>query len=372
MKKFYSAVLFVALLLIASLGVLTACNNANPTAVPTEEPVVEETATVEEEPAVEEADQPEETEASSEAKGSINLYTSQPEADAQKLIEAFNALYPDVTVNVFRSGTEEVISKVIAEKEANAIQADVLLVADAATFESLKAQDLLLEYASPELENIDPSFYDVDHQYTGTKIISTGIAVNTELVTDAPTALADLIKPEYKDELVMPSPLYSGSAAYNLSVITRTDGLGWEFYEGLKENNVMVGKGNGSVQEALLNNQKGLGILVDYMALRAKAGGAPIDFIYPSEGSLTVTEPIGIVKESDVPELGKLFVDFILSEAGQTVTAEIGYTPIRKGITPPEGFKSADEITNLTYDIATLVSERENDKTKFADMFGSN
>ena len=36
-----------------------------------------------------------------QAKGSITLYTSQPEQDAQKLIEAFNKKYPDIKVNVF-------------------------------------------------------------------------------------------------------------------------------------------------------------------------------------------------------------------------------------------------------------------------------
>ena len=83
------------------------------------------------------------TEASTEAEkkdvsGKITLYTSQPEEDAQKLIDGFNKECPDVTVDVFRSGTEEVVSKVLAEQTAGAVQADVLLVADSVTFETLK------------------------------------------------------------------------------------------------------------------------------------------------------------------------------------------------------------------------------------------
>lgn len=311
-----------------------------------------------------------ETETAADAEGTLTLYTSQPEADAQVLIEAFNELYPNVQVDVFRSGTEEIISKVEAERQTNSLQADVLLVSDAATFEGLKDEDLLLSYESPELEGIDPGYYDAEHTYCGTKIISTGIAVNTDIIDNLPTSLADLTKAEYKDELTMPSPLYSGAAAYNLSVLVRTDGLGWEFYQGLKDNNVLVGKGNGGVQTALVNGEKGLGILVDYMALRSKAEGAPIEFVYPSEGSLCVTEPVGILKSSENQELAELFVDFILSEAGQQTTAEIGYTPIKQGVAAPEGFRSADEITNLTYDISTLVSEREADKQAFTEMFG--
>lgn len=303
-------------------------------------------------------------------KGEITIYTSQPEADIQALIEAFNKKQPDIKMNVFRSGTEEVISKILAEKQANSILADLLLVADAATFESLKSQDLLLSYKSPELEGIGSDYYDADNTYAGTKIISTGIIVNTDVIKKEITSLADLTSPDLKDQSIMPSPLYSGAAAYNLGVITRTDGLGWDFYEKLKANGVKVDQGNGAIQKAVVAGQKGCGIIVDYMALRSKADGAPVEFIYPKEGSLSVTEPIGIVKGTKKEELAKAFVDFILSTDGQKATAEIGYTPIKSGVQPPEGFKSIDEIRNLTYDLGELVKTRNDDKEKFSKLFG--
>ena len=84
-------------------------------------------------------------------KGTITLYTSQPEEDAQKLIDGFHEECPNIEVEVFRSGTEEVVSKVLAEKQADSVLADVLLVADSVTFESLKEQDLMMSYESPEL-----------------------------------------------------------------------------------------------------------------------------------------------------------------------------------------------------------------------------
>ena len=95
--------------------------------------------------------------AKKDVSGKITVYTSQPEEDAQKLIDGFNKECPDVTVDVFRSGTEEVVSKVLAEQTAGAVQADVLLVADSVTFETLKEQDMLLSYESPELKGIPKS-----------------------------------------------------------------------------------------------------------------------------------------------------------------------------------------------------------------------
>lgn len=110
--------------------------------------------------------------AAEKAEGALNLYTSQPEADAQKLVEAFNKKYPDVKVKIFRSGTEEVISKVMAEKKMGQMQADVLLVADAATFEQLKKQSILANYESPEMKSIPEELVDKDHTYVGTKAIA--------------------------------------------------------------------------------------------------------------------------------------------------------------------------------------------------------
>ena len=210
---------------------------------------------------------------SEDLSGSITLYTSQPEEDIQVMIDGFNKKWPDIQVDVFRSGTEEVVSKVLAEKEAGDVLADVLLVADNVTFETLKEQDLLSAYESPELEGIPEIYIDKDHMYVGTKVITTGIVYNTELTENIPAGFKDLTNEAYKDDLIMPSPLYSGAAAYNLGVLTRTEGLGWDYYQTLKDNGVVVGKGNGSVQNAVVAGELACGLLADYMAIRSKNDG---------------------------------------------------------------------------------------------------
>ncbi len=300
----------------------------------------------------------------------LTIYTSQPETDIQKFVESFNEVHPEIEVNVFRSGTEEVVSKVLAEKQTGKIFADVLLVADDATFERLKEAEVLLSYASPELEGISSDYYDADNTYTGTKLVTTGIVVNTDLVKEPVSSFKDLLSPAFNGDAVMPSPLYSGAAAYNLSVLTRTEDMGWAFYNGLKENNVKVDKGNGSILKAVTGGEKAIGICLDTMVIPAMKKGAPVEFIYAEEGSLIVTEPIGIVKNSANEENAKLFVDYILSTKGQEVTSSMGYPPVKQGVNPPEGFKPASEVKNLTIDIETQVKVREADKKEFAGIFG--
>ncbi len=44
-----------------------------------------------------------------------------------------------------------------------------------------------------------------------------------------PKGFADLTGEAFKDAVIMPSPLYSGAAAYNLGVLSRNETLGWDF-----------------------------------------------------------------------------------------------------------------------------------------------
>lgn len=300
--------------------------------------------------------------------GEIEFYTSQPDEDAAKLVEAFNQKYPDIKVNIFRSGTEEVVSKINAEEQAGQVLADVVLLADAVTFEGFKSRDLLLNYVSPEASEIDSQY--VDDYYTGTKILATGIVYNTDLVSEAPESWETFTNEANKDLLAMPSPLYSGAAAYNLGVLTRNDEFGWDFYKALQANNPLVTKGNGGVLENVASGEKQYGMIVDYLVQRAVNDGSPVAFVYPKNGVPVITEPIGIMQSTEEEEIAKAFVDFVLSQEGQELQAELGYVPIRKGIQAPEGLKAVDEIENvLTADMKELFENRESDKEEFDQLF---
>lgn len=62
-----------------------------------------------------------------------------------------------------------------------------------------------------------------------------------------PDSWFDLLEPAAKGNAIMPNPLYSGTAANALLELTRAEGIGWEFYQGLLDNEIMVVNGNGGV-----------------------------------------------------------------------------------------------------------------------------
>lgn len=301
--------------------------------------------------------------------GSLRLYTSQPDADAATTVAAFEAAYPGVDVEVFRSGTEQVIARFLLEAEAGAPQADVLLVADAPTFELLKERDLLEPYRSISAGAIGAAYADPAGYYYGTKILATLVTYNTDLVSDPVVSWAELAALP-AGQVVMPSPSYSGAAAYNLGVMTRDARLGWDWYAALAANDPFLTQGNGAVLRTVANGERPYGIVVDFLPIRAALEGSPVGVLYPSEGVPVITEPVGIVKGTPNLEAARAFVDFLLSVEGQRVAVGMGYMPLRADVAPPAGFPALADLTVLTAPPAELAATRDADKERFATLFG--
>ena len=302
--------------------------------------------------------------------GKLVLYTSQPERDAAQTVSAFRKVYPGVDVEVFRSGTTEVMGKLAAEFAGGQARADVLLLADAATMESLKRAGRLLPYPDARLAGLEPGSYDVDKTYFGSKLITTGIAVNTS-VKARPASFADLAKPEYKAQMTMPSPLYSGAAAIMLGTMTTRADLGWGYFEKLKAADAIAVRGNGAVLAAVANGEKSYGILVDFMAFNAKAKGSPIDFIFPAEGSPAVTEPVAILKTTQNAAAARAFVDFILSDEGQKLAVSMGYIPAKAAVGMPSWLPAGTKIVVMPTDIPRVAEANGANLKRFAEIFGN-
>ncbi|WP_054181172.1 ABC transporter substrate-binding protein [Trabulsiella odontotermitis] len=304
------------------------------------------------------------------AKSTLTLYTSQPTEDAQSTVSAFEKAHPDIEVKWIRDGTAKLIARLQAELAAGGAAPDVLLIADSVSMEALKQQDLLAPYKSSLAVNYDPQLFDKEGYYYGTKLITTGIAYHSKAPVK-PTSWKDLLRPELKNMTTLPSPLYSGAAQIHQATLMENPDLGWAYYEKLKDNGAMPQSGNGGVMSAILSGNKAYGVLVDYMAIREKAKGAPIEFVFPSEGVSIVTEPVAMMKGAKNPEGAKAFIDFVLSDAGQKLVLEQGYLPANTNLPVPKGFPPRDSIRLMPVDSAKALAETEANKKRFADLFGN-
>lgn len=350
----------LALVVLLLIGLLSACGGQKPDTAPS--------GGTPSDVAPADSGSPEE---SAEVSGKLMIYTSAEDAFISEVCAKFNAKYPGAQAEYYRSGTEEVVSKILAEKMTNSVQADLIMVSDAATFENLKDNGLLQPYESPELANIYTEFVDPEHYYYGTFPAAMGIVYNTTLVSEAPESWFDLLEPEAKGNAVMPNPLYAGTAANALLELTRVDSIGWEFYEGMLANDMMVVNGNGGVINSVAAGENAYGIACDSNALSAAASGSPLAFVYPKEGVPATADPIGVTSTTQNLPAAQAFVDFMLSEEIQALGRElIGKAPIRKGMEVPGGSLTVEERVNLISDAKDLFAVREDEKAKFAELFG--
>lgn len=301
--------------------------------------------------------------------GKLVLYTSQPNTDAQQTIDAFKAKHPNVDISFVRDGTPPLLAKLRAEFEAGQPQPDVLLIADSVTLEGLKKEGRLMAHEAADTSAYPAGTHDPDKFWFSTKLITTGIAYNTK-ADFQPQSWEDLKRPEVKGQLTMPSPLASGAALIHAATLTGNLPEGWGYYEALKANDALAGGGNGAVLKAVAGGEKLYGVIVDYMPIREKAKGAPVAFVFPTEGVSAVTEPVAILSSTKNPEAAKAFVDFILSEDGQELAYKQGYIPAHPEVKLPEGYPNRAAIKVLAFDPAKALADEEKNKKAFADIFG--
>ncbi|MGQ2967226.1 MAG: ABC transporter substrate-binding protein [Allorhizobium sp.] len=305
-----------------------------------------------------------------QAEDTITVYTSQPQDQMTQVIEAFNADHPEIKVELFRSGTTEVMAKLQAEYTAGNSPADVILIADTVAMTQLKNDDRLLAFTEAPVEGIDAAFIDADKTFFGTKVITTGIVYNTNLVKTAPTSWNDLLATDAAKSLIMPSPLYSGAAVIHVGTMTQQPDFGWAYYEKLAEAGAVAGQGNGTVIEAVARGEKAYGIIIEYMALNAKKKGSPVDFVFPKEGVSSITQPFAVLKGSDSVEAAKTFVAWQLSKAAQAQATAQGYFPILPGVAQPEGYPALTTLKILPADSSAMLKADTENKEKFAELFG--
>lgn len=301
--------------------------------------------------------------------GTLVLYTSQPDQDAQQTVDAFNEVYPDVEVEWVRDGTTQMMARLRAEFEAGQPQPDVLLIADTVTMEALEQEGRLMAYPEADVSAYAEGLMDPEGYYFSTKLITTGIVYNTaaEMV---PSSYTDLLEEAATNNIVMPSPLESGAATIHMFSLTSIPELGWDYYQGLADQGAIAQGGNGGTYRAVAGGEALYGFVVDFLALRNIQDGAPVGFVFPEEGVSAVTEPVAILQTAQNVPAAQAFVDFLLSVEGQELAASQGYLPAHPDVAAPDYFPDRSEIRVINFDPAEALANDQAYKERFADMFG--
>lgn len=304
--------------------------------------------------------------------GSIMIYTSIYPDIIDLVSPELQKAFPNLKVEWFQGGTEQVTAKMAAEIEAGKIGADLLMVADPSYYIYLKGQDLLLPYKSVNFDAVAVDKDTEDYTYTGVRISNVVIGYNTALLKpeEAPKSFRELTDPKWKDQVVIVDPTLSGTALNSTYALSQK--YGWEYFEQLRDNGAVIGGGNSAVETKLVTGEFPVAIILEENLLKVKDRGEPVEVVYPEDGVIIVPSPIGILKTTQNPEAAKAVVDWWLSPEGQRAIVTGWMHSVRTDVESPKGAKPLAEFapTAMEVDWEDLAPRTGEIKDKFIEIMG--
>lgn len=145
-----------------------------------------------------------------------------------------------IKVEFLSMSSGEVISRTKAE--GGKPMADVWFGGGLDAFMDAKDSGLLEKYIPEESKDIKEEYKDKEGYWIGKGLTIVGFLVNKDVLKEknlqAPENWQDLVKPEYKNEILMSNPAVSGTnyAVVNALLQQKGKDEGWKYFENLNKN----------------------------------------------------------------------------------------------------------------------------------------
>ena len=268
--------------------------------------------------------------------GNLVLYTANVAEVEQVVIKAFNQRFPFVKVELLRAPGGQLITRVKTEAAAGKLRADVLDHSDRAVLADMV--DLFQDYTPPNSGDYLPESMVSPKLWPRITLVWS-IAYNTELVKNPPKSWADLTKPEYGNKQIGQVFASSGGTTWTRSMFERQV-LGEDYWKKQAATSPILFPSNAPASDALVRGEIKMAPLLYNTVLPKKRDGAPIEIFFPPEGAPATPFAAGIPKTAANPNAARLFLNWCLSEDGQTfMIKELGnLTSLKKAPVYPEGF----------------------------------
>jgi iron(III) transport system substrate-binding protein len=307
--------------------------------------------------------------AAAQPSGTLHFYTSMQIDVVEQIIAEFEALHPEINVDLLYSGSVELEQRIYAELDAGRLRADVIWAANPAFFLKLKEEGLLMAYESPEAVNVPEALKDEDNMFIAGRVFNMGIGYNTRIVAEdeVPRNWTEFL--EWGPRAAMASPLHSGTSFTALGAFVMNDHLGFEWFEEARRQGVQLLRGTGDVTRGLTSGEFAVIKGIDYVIANQAAEGAPVAFRFPDDGAVTVASPVAITSTSENPEAAQAFIDFVISQEGQEFMVSLFYIPVRTDVDPPEGLPTADQINSLPIDYDWLAEHDAELRERFSELY---
>jgi iron(III) transport system substrate-binding protein len=305
--------------------------------------------------------------AAARKEGGVTWYTSTPIGTAQKIANMFQA-ETGIKVELFRSGGSAVLRRFMQEMDAKRVIADVMTISDPAEVLTLIKRDLLVPFRPRHFEKIRDEVKDPKGYHVAQRVNLVGIIARTDKNAPMPKNWTDLTDPKYKGLLVMPDPSYT---AIQLMVVgTLSKKYGWEFYEKLRKNDIMIVQSHQQISETLTRGERLIAAEgADQYSWLDRKAGHKIQTIWPTDGAFAIAAPTAVIKGSPHPNAARALAEFMISDTVQKILPGEGIYAARSDVEPPPGNQPIAQIKLMSIDYDQIEKDAKSLKTRFNEIY---
>ncbi|MFC0227453.1 putative 2-aminoethylphosphonate ABC transporter substrate-binding protein [Serratia aquatilis] len=306
----------------------------------------------------------------------LTVYTAFEPEQLAELKNVFERQHPDINIKWVRDSTGVITARLLAEK--NRPKADVVWGLAATSLMQLDQQKMLAGYAPKGLDKLDNRFRDSRAQphWIGLDAFFSAICFNKveaeKQGIPVPTRWADLTKPIYRGKVIMPNPNSSGTGFLSVAGWLQTMGeqQGWQFMNELHQNIDRYTHSGSAPCKLAASGETVIGISFDFPATNLKAKGAPIEVIFPSEGSGWDMEAAAIINGTTKLDAAQQLLDFAATEqANALYNKSFAVVAIPQVAKSRAGYPTDINSQMIKNDFSWAARERNNILIRWASNF---
>jgi len=266
----------------------------------------------------------------------------------QRLVEDFERRFPKVKLRFVVLTSRDMQARVIEEARRGEPVADVVWTSAMDTQVKLINDGYAQTYRSPEAGNL-PTWARWRDQGFGVTSEPIVFVYNKRLLKDgeAPRSHAALLASlradpgRWRGKVAMYDPERSGMGFFYLSSNTQFYPDAWALYDAIGATGVRTYVPGRPMLDRVASGEHLLALDMNgsYADWYVRKHEADVGYVVPEDYHLSISRVAFITRTARHPGAARLFLDYLMSDAGQRVLLDVRLTPIRPGLgaTPPAG-----------------------------------
>jgi iron(III) transport system substrate-binding protein len=262
----------------------------------------------------------------------VMVYVSSNASDARALEAVFEKKYPFINMEFYSSGKDALLSRYLLEARTGTNLADVYQ-SSVFPIMNLVEKGLLATYYSPERDGYIEALRDKDGYWHATYLNAVTMAYNSRMLkpNEVPSSYQELLQPKWRDKMGF---VLSHTEWYFAMLQSMGEDKGRQYMEALSKQKIHSRIGSSLMNQLMMAGEFPL-LISQYPTgvEELKKTGAPIDWV-PLDPWFVYPIGIAVTAKNSHPAAARLYVDFILSEEGQTSMRQLSRIPARKDVLP--------------------------------------